>query len=57
MKLQNEKLMKKYEVVDNKSVEYTTKKNNFRWINDEVDIVDTIIKYFIKLFSYFFLKL
>ena len=33
--------MKKYEVVDNKSVEYTTKKNNFNWINDEVDIVDS----------------
>ena len=41
LKLQNEKLMKKYKEDENKSVEYTTKKNNFRWINDEVDIADS----------------
>ena len=33
--------MKKYEEDENKSVEHTTKKNNFRWINDEIDIVDS----------------
>ena len=40
IKLQNEKLLKRLEEIENKQVKVNLKKNNFRWINEEVNIVD-----------------
>ena len=40
LKLQNENLVKRLTQIENKSNKVTLKKNNFHWINDEVDIID-----------------
>ena len=40
IKSQNEKLQKRLDEIENKSLTSHLKKNNFRWINNEVNIVD-----------------
>ena len=40
IKSQNEKLQKRLDEIENKSLISHLKKNNFRWINNEVNIVD-----------------
>ena len=40
LKLQNENLLKRLTQIENKSNKVILKKNNFHWINDEVDIID-----------------
>ena len=40
LKLQNENLVKRLTQIENNSNKVSLKKNNFHWINDEVDIID-----------------